>query len=110
MQMRRLLAAAALVLLAETAAAFPTELAFDDGGLSVEAELISDGRLAIVRVTNGESFPLLCDAVFRNGPEVSRVRRAIVAPASVAMLNWTPRRKVVRLRVEASCRVHEPVD
>lgn len=108
--MRRLLAAAALSLLAGVAAAFPTELAFDDGGLNAEAELISDGRLAIVRVTNGESFPLLCDAVFRNGPEVGRVRRVIVGPSSVAMLNWTPRRKVVRLRVEASCRPHDPVD
>jgi len=108
--MRRLLAAAALSLLAGVAAAFPTELAFDDGGLNAEAELISDGRLAIVRVTNGESFSLLCDAVFRNGPEVSRLRRVIVGPASVATLNWTPRRKVVRLRVEASCRPHDPVD
>lgn len=108
--MRRLLVAAALILLAGTAAAFPTELAFDDGGLNVEAELVSDGRLAIVRVINGESSSLLCDAIFRNGPEVGRVRRVIVGPSSVAMLNWTPRRKVVRLRVEASCRVHDPVE
>lgn len=108
--MRRLLVAAALILLAETAAAFPTELAFDDGGLNVEAELVSDGRLAIVRVTNGENSPLLCDAIFRNGPELGRARRVIVGPSSVATLNWTPRRKVVRLRVEASCRVHDPVE
>jgi hypothetical protein len=108
--MRRLLAAAALMLLAGSAAAFPTELTFDDGGLNVEAELISDGRLAIVRVTNGEGFALLCDAVFRNGPEVGRVRRVVVGPASVATLNWTPRRKVVRLRVEASCRPHDPLE
>lgn len=105
--MRRLLAGMLLALLAGDATAYPTDLEVDAGVLNVGTAVLSDGRLAVVRVTNQEPFAVRCDAVFRNGPEVGRVRRVIIQPAETGALTWTPRREVVRLRVELKC---EPRD
>ena len=96
-------ALAALLLAAGNAFAFPVELEFDPGGLDVVAAAHSDGRLALVRVVNGEEFALRCEAVFRNGPEIARTRQAIVAAGGQATLSWAPNRRVVRLRIEVQC-------
>ena len=101
--MRKLIAAAALMLASSTAAAFPLELDFDPAGLDVIASPHTDGRVAMVQVHNGEDFALRCHAVFRNGPEVGRARQVIVAAQSPATLSWTPKRSVVRLRIELRC-------
>lgn len=105
--MPRILTAALLALLAGAAAAYPTDLEVDAGSVKITAKVISDGRLAVVHVTNLEGFAVRCDAVFRNGPELGRARRAIIEPAETGALTWMPRREVVRLRVELSC---EPQD
>jgi hypothetical protein len=97
---------AALLLAAGNALAFAVELEFDPAGLDVVAEAHSDGRLALVRVVNGEDFALRCEAVFRNGPEIARTRRAIVAAGESAALSWAPNRRVVRLRIELQCARH----
>ena len=101
--MRKLLTGMSLALFAVAAMAFPTDLELDVGGLNVEALTHIDGRVALVRVSNHESCAVRCEAVFRNGPEISRARRAVIDPADTAVLSWTPRREVVRLRVELSC-------
>lgn len=101
--MKRFLAAGLLALLAGPAAAFPTDIEIDAGTLDVTAAVHADGRLAIVEVINRERFAVRCNAVFRNGPEVSRARRTIVAAEDTGTLTWTPRREVVRLRVELRC-------
>jgi hypothetical protein len=101
--MYKLMAAVLLALLAGTAAAYPADLEVDAGTLSVAATVLTDGRLAVVQVSNGEAFAVRCDAVFRNGPEVGRVRRAIIEPEDTGALTWMPRREVVRLRIELSC-------
>jgi hypothetical protein len=101
--MQRILTAALLAIMAGPAAAYPTDLEVDADSLNLTATVISDGRLAVVRVANHEGFAVRCDAVFRNGPELGRVRRAIIEPADTGALTWMPRREVVRLRVELSC-------
>ena len=105
--MFRPVTAAVLVLAAGTALAFAVELEFDPGGLDVLAEAYSDGRLALVRVANGEDFALRCQAVFRNGPEMGRTRQVIVAASDQATLSWAPKRTVVRLRVALHCERHD---
>jgi len=99
-------ALAALLLVSGNALAFAVELDFEPGGLDVVAEAYSDGRLALVRVSNGEDFALRCQAVFRNGPEIGRGRQAIVAAGEAATLSWAPKRTVVRLRIELHCDRH----
>jgi hypothetical protein len=101
--MSRLLASALLLLLAASASAFPTDLEVSADGLAIEAVVHTDGRNAIVNVSNREDFALRCDALFRNGPEKGRVRRAIIEAGDSAPLSWTPRRQVVRLRIELQC-------
>jgi hypothetical protein len=105
--MRKLFSGALLALLASGVAAFPIDLEMEQEFERLGAVVVSDGRLAVVRVTNGEEFAVRCDAVFHNGPEIGRVRRAIIEPAGSEALSWMPRRTVVRLRVELSCEPHE---
>ena len=101
--MHRKLVAALLALYATTVAAFPTELEVSAGSSQVSAAAESDGRMAIVRVTNLESFAVVCSAVFRNGPETGRARPTTISPGDAGTLTWVPRRQVVRLRVELRC-------
>ncbi len=101
--MRRLLAAMWLALLATTAAAFPTDLEIEAEGLAISASTESDGRLAFIHIDNREAFAVRCEAAFRNGPEVGRVRRATLEAAESRTLSWMPRRQVIRVRVVLSC-------
>jgi hypothetical protein len=105
--MRKILATALLALMAGQAAAFATDLVVDVGELNIEAVAITDGRLAGVRVTNRETFPVRCSAVFRNGPETGRARGTEIASAETRTLTWIPQRQVVRMRIELRC---EPAD
>jgi len=100
--MRKLLPTLLCALLPAVAAAFPTELVVT-GDLRVGAAIFNDGRVAIVRVANQEDFAVRCQAVFNNGPEVSRSRRTVIEPGEEGSMHWMPRRTVVRLRVELSC-------
>lgn len=101
--MHRVLAVVLLALLATNAAAFPTDLEIDSGGLAVQATTASDGRLAIVQISNREPFAIRCETSFRNGPEVGRTRRTTLEPAESASVSWMPRRQVIRVRVVLSC-------
>ena len=101
--MHRLLIAALLALFATNVAAFPVELEVMAGAPQVSATVESDGRMAIVRVTNLESFPVACRAAFQNGPETGRARRTTIAPGDAGALTWVPRRQVVRVRIELHC-------
>lgn len=103
----RLILTLVLLFAASTALAYPVELEFEPRGLDVFAESYSEGPMAMVRVTNGEDFPVVCRAVFRNGPEASRQRQAVVAPGDSALLSWAPKRTVVRLRVGLHCERQE---
>lgn len=92
-----------LLFTASAALAYPVELEFEPRGLDVVAEPFAQGPVALVRVTNGEDFPVICRAVFRNGPEASRQRQAVVAPGDSATISWSPKREVVRMRVGLHC-------
>lgn len=105
--MRGFLAALLLALLAGPAAAHPVDLETDAGNLNIAAVVHTDGRVTAVRVANNDTMVIRCEAVFRNGPEVGRARRAIIEPGGSAALSWTPRRTVVRLRVELRCEPQE---
>lgn len=101
--MRKIITAVSLALLATAAAAFPTDLEINAEGLSIAAQTESDGRLAFIHISNREAFAVRCEAAFRNGPEVSRVRRATLEAAESRSLSWMPRRQVIRVRVVLSC-------
>jgi hypothetical protein len=103
----RLVATLVLLSAAGAALAFAVEMDFDAGGLDVLAEPYSQGPVAVVRLINGEAFPVRCRATFRNGPEASRLRQAIVPGGDSATLSWAPKRNVVRLRIEVNCERHE---
>jgi len=104
--MRQFLLAILLGLVAGAAAAYPADMTVESGGLEVDAQLHVDGLLAIVRVSNRDTTAIRCDAEFFNGPERGRARHAIIPAGETAALRWSPRRTVVRLRVEVRCGPH----
>jgi hypothetical protein len=95
--------ALALGLWVAAAWAYAIDLEFDDHGLDVQASAQQIDDTAIVSITNGEPFAVLCEATFRNGPEVGRGRRARIDAGETLPLKWTPQRSVVRLRIELWC-------
>jgi hypothetical protein len=99
------------VLLAWTvpALAYPVDLEFERNGLDVMAMVDQVGAQTIVRVTNGEAFPVRCEAIFRNGPEQSRARRAVLQPGDTRPFAFAPNRTVVRMRVQVWCESAEAV-
>jgi hypothetical protein len=105
--MYKLFIAVMAALMAGTAWGYPADLEIRPKGLNIGAIVHSDGRLAMVRITNQEATPLRCDAFFRNGPEQGRTRHAIVDSGDSATLSWMPRREVVRLRIQLNCEPHD---
>ena len=104
--MRRSVALGVLLAWAMPAVAHPVDLEFERNGLDVTAVVDQVGAQTIVRLTNGESFPVRCEATFRNGPERSRTRRG---PGDTRPLTFPPTRTVVRLRVQVWCESAESV-
>lgn len=102
------LLSATLLLQAGAGSVFPIDLEVHADHLAIATQVHTDGRTAIVNVINRENFAVRCDALFRNGPEIGRVRRAIIEPGDSAPLPWTPRREVVRLRIELQCERQNP--
>jgi len=107
--MRRTLLWAVLLGWTTAALAYAVEMEVERNGLDIFAEIDQVGVQTIVRVRNGESFPVRCEAVFRNGPEMSRARRATVEPGATRPFTFVPKRDVVRLRVEVWCESAEAV-
>ena len=107
--MRRTFLAALLLGWATAALAYPVEMQVERNGLDIFAEVDQVGVQTIVRVRNGESFAVRCEAVFRNGPEMSRSRRATLESGETLPFTFVPRRTVVRLRVEVWCESAEAV-
>lgn len=101
--MKKTCLAGVLLAASATALAYPVEMDFERNGLDVHAEVSQVGEQTIVMLTNGEGFPVRCEAVFRNGPEQSRARRVVLEAGDSRPLNFSPQRSVVRMRVEVWC-------
>jgi hypothetical protein len=91
------------------ALAYAVEMDVERNGLDIFTEIDQVGVQTIVRVRNGENFPIRCEAVFRNGPEMSRGRRATLEAGETLPFTFVPKREVVRLRVEVWCESAEAV-
>jgi hypothetical protein len=104
--MYRLMTVLLLALASGAAAAYPIDLEVRADELNVTTVVHADGRLAVIEVSNHEPYAVRCEALFRNGPEQGRSRRAIIESGTALPLTWMPRREVVRLRVELRCEPH----
>ena len=104
--MYKLVAVLLLALASGSAVAYPIDLELRVDELNVSSVVHTDGRLAVIEVSNHEPNAVRCEALFRNGPERGRSRRAIIESGAALPLTWMPRREVVRLRVELRCEPH----
>ena len=84
--------------------AYPIELSRQLNGAEVSASTQAiDHNMAALQLYNYGQAAAECSAVFRNGPEAPRTRRALLAPGASSNLTIKFTRSVVRLRVELTC-------
>lgn len=84
--------------------AYPIELDKQLNGAEVSAttQEIDHDMAALLLYNYGQS-EAECTAVFRNGPEAPRTRRALLAPGASNNMTMKFSRSVIRLRVRLSC-------
>jgi hypothetical protein len=99
--MKRLIAAL-LVLAPLEAHAYPIDVSVSSKGLDVSVESVEQDGSTILHLMNHEPEELRCTANFNAGVE-SRRRTAIIGPGKGQTLKFTPRREVVRMRVQVEC-------
>lgn len=85
------------------AAAYPIDTQVHSKGLDVEAIPTLLQEATVVRLVNNETFAVRCNVSFANGPEISKVRKVTVDPASDHLVRFLPSRTVIRLRIDVSC-------
>ncbi|WXL27131.1 3-phosphoglycerate kinase [Ectopseudomonas mendocina] len=95
---------ALLACLPFTVMAYPVELEKQLNGaeVSVTTQQI-DHNMASVQLYNYGEIGASCKAIFRNGPEAPRTRRAVVAPGQVSTLTLKSNRSIIKLRVNLTC-------
>ncbi|MGG2397538.1 3-phosphoglycerate kinase [Pseudomonas sp. SH1-B] len=86
------------------AQAYPIDLEKQLNGAEVSATTreIDHNMAALMLYNYGES-EAECRAVFRNGPEAPRTRRAVLAPGASNNMTVKFSRSVIRLRVALTC-------
>ncbi|MGH8435385.1 MAG: 3-phosphoglycerate kinase [Pseudomonas sp.] len=101
--MKKLLCVA-ITLLPLGAFAYPIELEKQLNGAEVSSSTqdIGDNMGAVLLQNVGQS-KTECTAVFTNGPETPRVRKAVMKPGESANMAVKFNRAVIRLRIKLTC-------
>lgn len=94
----------ALLPVAGVAATYPIEVEqkLNDTEVSVTPQAIDRDMSALLLYNYGAS-PVSCTAVFRNGPESPRTRRAVIAAGEQVPMTVKFKRDVIRLRATLTC-------
>lgn len=98
------LCCALLALLPLSALAYPIEVEQQLNGaeVSYSTQDIDEDLGAILLYNQGQT-PAQCTAVFRNGPEAPRTRKALIEPGERANLSVKFTRSIIRLRIKLTC-------
>lgn len=84
--------------------ATPIELTQKLNGSEVSAKTLDLGEnMAALQLYNYGEHKAQCKAVFRNGPESPRTRRAVIEPKKEVNFSLQFKRQVIRLRIDLVC-------
>lgn len=93
-----------LAMLPLTALAFPIEVEKQLNGAEVSASTQEiDHNMGAVLLYNYGQAEAECSAIFRNGPEAPRTRKATLGAGQSQSLTFKSNRGIIRLRVELTC-------
>ncbi len=86
------------------ALAYPIDVEMTPGDTQIDysAHDIAADLASLTLVNVGENA-VRCTATFNNGPEMPRIRRALLAPGETTHLTVKLHRQVVRLRIDVQC-------
>ncbi|MES2818370.1 MAG: 3-phosphoglycerate kinase [Pseudomonadota bacterium] len=100
----RFLAAGLLLLPLGASAAYPIEVEKQLNGAEVSYFTQDiDSDLGGLTLNNLGQTAVRCTAVFRNGPETPRTRKAILAPGASQNMAVKFNRNVIKLRIALTC-------
>jgi len=95
---------ALLALLPLTAFAYPIEVEKQLNGAEVSYTTLDvDQDLGAIMLYNLGQTPAQCTAVFRNGPEAPRTRKALIEAGQSANLSVKFNRNIIKLRIKLTC-------
>lgn len=87
-----------------TASAFPFEVEKQLNGAEVSTTTQEiDHNMGAILLYNYGRADAECTAVFRNGPEAPRTRKAKVAAGQSESMTYKSSRSIIRLRAELTC-------
>ncbi|MBA1272223.1 3-phosphoglycerate kinase [Stutzerimonas azotifigens] len=94
----------ALLPVAGFAATYPIEVEqkLNDAEISVTPQAI-DRDMSALLLYNYGPVPVACTAVFRNGPESPRTRKAVIPSGAQMPMTVKFKRDVIRLRTSLTC-------
>lgn len=85
-------------------AAYPIEVQKQLNGAEVSySSQDIDSDLGGLTLTNLGRTPARCTAVFRNGPEAPRTRKAMLAPGASQSMTVKFNRNIIKLRIALTC-------
>lgn len=97
---------AVLCLLPLSAWAYPIDVDKQLNGAEVSYQTIQiDHDMAALALYNLGDSAAECSAVFRNGPEAGRTRRAVIPARDQVNLTVKFKRSVIRLRIQLTCKL-----
>lgn len=97
----------AIIPLSALAVSYPVDLDQQLNGTEVIASTSSMAAdMAALHLQNLGADPVVCSAVFRNGPESPRTRRTTLKAGQQKALTAKFTRDVIRLRIQLTCEPH----
>ena len=104
--MKRLCCALFALLPATLFAAYPIEVEKQLNGAEVSYTTQDiDHNLGSISLYNYGRAQARCTAVFRNGPEAPRTRKAVIEPGDTANMTVKFTRSIIRLRIKLTCEI-----
>ncbi|UZE95654.1 hypothetical protein [Alkalimarinus alittae] len=98
-----MLAAIALQCIAFSVSATPIYLNETLNNLDVKVETSLLGLKGMAFIENDESVPVLCDVVFKNGPELPVKRRGTINPGVKKVFEANMNRSIIKLVIDVKC-------
>jgi len=83
------------------------DLKTEMNGEDIQASTLSSGQTTLLVLESQSPKKLYCETVFHSGPEFPRVKKRLIEPMEKAVLTYTSKREIIRMKVNVNCHPNE---